>query len=317
MCRVADIALLALTMAATLHGAQVQAVTQSTPRLHEIPPQVFELKVDGFKQVVGATIDCGALPGEIASIAPHPIPKNDAVFRFVAGERGLALEVDSNAKGRSRIVNAGGFRFDGPALTWTTNTFPEQGVQQGIKALREYLCTCCFVSTLTDWSTLLLHPPVRKVSGRAIPNAEGAIAGSIEIPGLTPETQLSIVSAAPIVWEGDATGVGSVRGLLSGAIFEIVGKVGVLEIRERLPVLEKLKSVRQRIASDRQLLPTLNPTQRELLQGELDASIREEADLAEKVKTEAGRPISTSLVVRAASSVTGRVIGEATIEIKR
>ncbi len=295
------------------------AFTQSgsAPLVHEIPLEVFSVKIDGFKQVIGTVVSCGTLPSEITTITPIPVPPADANFRFVASEKSLALQVDAITKGKTKPIAAGGFDFDGKSLRWTLRTFPVKDARKGIDQVVAYLGTCAFVAVLRDGSTAQLSPPILKLTGRVEGTPGKPIEAPVEFLGMTPDAQLTLVSSAPGTWSDPSTEAGVLRGTVDGIKFELRAEIGKLLVYELSPEYRRLEKLRAQLASDRALLPTLKPTQRALLQAECEASAREEVELARAVREVAGKRFQTTLIVRAANPVSGRVLGEMCVEVKR
>lgn len=294
-----------------LSGQTANSVHQS------IPPEAFTIKVDGFKQVVGCVVDCGTLPGEITALTTVPALPADAGFKFIAGEKSFTLSLPVVGKPKKRSIEPGGYTWDGSKLTWSLRTFPEADVGKAIAKVRDYLASCAVVATLADGTFVQLSPPGVEVSGKIGSDRESVIRGSLPFKGLTPDSMLTVVSSSADAWKDTASGRGILRGKLSDIAFEISAADGELSIQELEPRRIKLRNLQQQLASDRALLPTIKESQRAILAADCETLAAEIAALSKEVEEALEKSITASIKVRAAHPLSGRVFGEATLEITR
>lgn len=304
---------------ASLAGAQ----QSDPPKIvdHTIPAEVFVVKVDGFKQVASVLADCGTMTSPIKSVVVRPEPPEAAAagFKFVesAANRSLTLSVVTAAKSKQKWIEVGGFTWTGADLKWSLKSFPAKEAGVTVSRLAQFLSECAFVAVLEDGSFTQLSPPGVAVAFTVTAGPTGMLDGEKEFGGLPGDAVLSVVSAAPAAWSETSSDLGRLVGTISGTTLEIRAAAGSISIEELDPLRTKIRKLQKQIASDRSLIPTLTPEQRAILETDLTRAAAELSGLQQKASAEPPAALRAKLRVRASSAASGRVYGEASIELKR
>ena len=288
---------------------------------HTIPAEVFVVKVDGFKQVKSVLVDCGTLPSAIKSVVVRPDPPEaeTAGFKFAESpaDHSLTLSVAITVKAKQKWIDVGGFTWTGADLKWSLKSFPAKEAGKTLEVLAKFLGECAFVAVLEDGSFTQLSPPGAKVAFTVKPGKNGLLDGSGEFSGLRRDAVLTVVSAAPAAWEETSSDLGRLVGRVGGTTFEIRADEGKILLEELDPLRAKIRMIQRQIASDRSLIPSLTPEQRAILETDLARATAELSALQQQADSEKPAALTVTLHVRASSAISGRVYGEASIELKR
>lgn len=282
-----------------------------------IPAEVFQLKVDGFKQVSGVLVDCGSLSAPIRSIAANPAPAADEGFSFVASEGALTLRLATVAKAKAKSVDLGGFTWDGADLKWSIRTFPRSEIGKGFDKASAFLSICSFVATLADGSTVRLSPPGMNVAAMIKAEPRQVFDDTVVFAGLPAEALLNVVMCFPGQWKEITADLGRTEGKIDDTIFEIEAMANTLAIREISPMRAKLRNLQGQLSSDRALLPSLPEDQRAILAADCEKLAREIDTVSKEVQAHPPKGMGVTLQIRASSPLSGRVFGDALVELKR
>lgn len=296
-----------------------QEATPPTPVHTEasIPAEVFQLKVDGFKQVSGVLVECGSLSAPIRSITANPAPAADEGFSFVASEGALTLRLATVAKAKAKSVDLGGFTWDGADLKWSIRTFPRSEIGKGFDRASAFLSICSFVATLADGSTVRLSPPGMNVAAMIKAEPRQVFDDTVVFAGLPADALLNVVMCFPGQWKEITADLGRTEGKVDDTIFEIEAMANTLAIREISPMRAKLRKLQGQLSSDRALLPSLPEDQRAILAADCEKLAREIDTVSKEVQAHPPKGMGVTLQIRASSPLSGRVFGEALVELKR
>lgn len=275
------------------------------PIMHVVPARVFTVVVDGFKQVTSASVACGTLPGEIASIAAYPSLPAGENFSFDAVDKALVLRMKRNTG--KKPVEAGKFSWDGALLTWTWNTFPAVDVGGGMKQLRNYFSSSAFVATLTDGRVLVLCPPPSELALSVTMQTDGILLGSVETTTVAADAIVTVERISGATWITTSAEAGGATGTLDGHAFVVMLAGGKCTVMQRSPRLLEMRELTTQLVENKKLAPSLPDAQRRILEQENAATTLKIAALKEQVESERLPTLTAVLRIRATDAASSRV----------
>ncbi len=308
----------AFTLAALVLGGfsnVVEAIADESvpPMSHVIPRRVFEIVVDGFDQVSSASVACGALPGEIATIISAPAVDAGEGFSFDGDEKSLTLRMKQTT-GKNPI-EAGKFSWSGAILTWSGKTFPSKDVGTGLKRLRAYLSSCSFVATLKDGRVVVLFPPPTELNCAVTMHPDGILLGSIDTVTLPVGAIVSVEGVSGGAWVSSSSDAGISTGTVAGNAFIVRVEGGKCTVQQDSPRLIELRELVKQLRENKQLATSLPEKQRRILEVEDAATTAKVAALKVQVETDRLPDLKAVLRIRATDAVSGRVYGIVTTTI--
>lgn len=300
-------------------GASSLALSQSEPDLQAgqfiVPQNVFDVRVDGFKQVSAARIPCSKTPSPIVSIEPMPRPSDSAPFVFVPSAGKLTIRFPGVAKAKG--VDAGEFAWSGDSLVFSWRTFPESNFAGAVKALREWLASSAYTMVLQDGTSLTIAPKAVESSVKASADRLGLLTAHAEVGQINPPLTLSVEATAGGQWEARSAIGAPIVGPWCGTNWEIALRGSECVVRESSDLADRLHQLRVRLKESKDLLKTLTPAQAKLEIAAQEGMEKELAELEVKVKSLARAPVDGTLIVRVNSAASGREYAVIKVEIKR
>lgn len=300
-------------------GASSLALAQSEPGLTTgqfiVPQSVFDVRVDGFKQVSAARIPCPKTPSPIVLIEPLPRPDDNAPFVFVPSAGKLTIRFPGVAKAKG--VDAGEFVWSGDSLVFSWRTFPEANFAGAVKALREWLGSSAYTLVLQDGTSLTIAPKAVESSVTASPDKIGLLTAHAQVGQINPPFALCVEATSGGQWEAKSFNGAPIVGPWCGTNWQVALRDGECVVRESSDLTDKLHQLRTMLKESKDLLKTLTPAQAKLEVGAREKMEKELAELEEMVKSRARVAVEGTLVVRVISSVSGRNYAEIKVAIKR
>lgn len=280
-----------------------------------IPLSVFQVATDAFKQVVSKNIPCGKVSAGIVTVTPQPAPEADAGFSFVSTANKLSIEIVGVKKGK--VIQAGGFTWNGDSLSWAWQSFAEGEVGDGVKRLRKYFESAAFVVTLEGGGKVLLAPQPIEWTLHAKPDADGLLVGTTVGAGIPDGLALEVESMSVEPCRSNARGLGKINAVVNGTEIDMELAHGECTMSESGFVSRECKAKERELVENNKLLKTLTGKQRELLEVETNALKDSIASLRLQMKTGSKVSLNTKLVVRAVNPKSMRPYAFITIELKR
>ncbi len=275
------------------------------PLTHSIPRRVFEITVDGFKQVSSANVNCGTLPGEIATIVAYPAVAASSGFSFDAGERSLTLRMTRNTG--KKPVDAGSFSWSGATLNWTWKTFPSKDIGDGVKELREYFTSNSFVATLTDGRFVVLSPPPSELTCAVAMQPDGILLGTVDAATVPDGAIVSVEWVSGGAWITTSSEAGFAKGTVAGKAFLAQVRAGKCTVQQDSPRLLELRELTKQLEENKKLASSLPENQRRILESEDAKTAAKVAALKQQVEADRLPDLKAVLRVRATDAASGRV----------
>ncbi|MSR70131.1 MAG: hypothetical protein EXS17_07290 [Phycisphaerales bacterium] len=283
------------------------------PTVHVIPTRVFDVVIDGFKQVSSANVSCGSLPGEITKIVVYPEISPNESFAFDAGDHALTLRMKRNTG--KKPVDAGSFSWDGAALTWSWNTFPSKDVGDGVKKLRHFLSSSAFIATLADGRLVVLCPPPSELACAVTMQADGILMGSVDAATIPDTAIVSIERISGGAWVSSSAQPGLAMGTIDGNLFRMTVVAGKCTVQQYSPRLIELRELTKQLQENKKLANSLPERQRKILETEDAATEVKIAALKSQVEADRLPHLKAVLRIRATDAASGRVYAMVTATI--